>query len=228
MQRNLAAVALLLFLSLNADAKPGATAVPQDSPLCGVCLELDNETLPDKHYFPSREEIMANGGVPLAGITSSDASSISSLVWTTQSSHAVQDESGEVNVGRGTTFARTDRKHGEPSMEPGDVKFSEWAWGGMKECGRGPEGKITAGCHTAHYDNLLCSSHYDDCDDELFTLAVNAVHRSDAAALRDLIEYPGRSTVVLNRGRSAIQLVGCTGEIVGHLPVDPALLRALR
>jgi hypothetical protein len=114
-----------------------------------------------------------------------------------------------------------------PTKEPAGFENSGWAWGGLRECDRGPEGRVSAGCHTTQYDNLLCNSHYDECDNEFFTLAVTAVNEGNARQLRHMLEHSGGGTVLLNRARAAIQLVGCSGDVIGNLPLSAALLRAL-
>ncbi len=228
MQRKLVAIALLIFLSLSADAKTGVVQVSQDPPLCGICFEQDNETLPDKHYFPTKEQTLSAGGGSFAPLMSEDALAISAQVWNTVAAHSGDAPSVAASFASNAPRRMPNGKHGEPSSEPADLKDTDWAWGGFRECNRGPEGKISAGCHSAAYDNLLCNSHYDECDDEFFALAVTAVKNADAMALRDLLHHSGSSTVVLNTRRSAIQLVGCSGDIVGHLPIDPSLLRALQ
>jgi hypothetical protein len=221
----LSALTALLTLSLSASNPPRAASLAQDQPLCGVCLELDNETLPDKHYFPPPQNLTQANAAPLAEHTLG----ISAQVWASASlhaSHSGHNARGEERA-HGPAHA-SGGKHGSPSTVAADHEDADWAWGGVRECSAGPEGKISAGCHTAPYDNLLCNSHYNDCDDELFALAESAVNAGDAPALLRLMQQPGPAVVVLNKSRSAIQLVGCSGAIVGNFPLHAPLLRALQ
>lgn len=58
--------------------------------------------------------------------------------------------------------------------------------------------------------------------DELTDALAQAAARADVAGLAGLVRVP---TVRIVASRSAIQVVGCDGEmIVGHVPVDPDVL----
>ena len=86
MQKKLGAITLVLVLSLNSDGNSAVAPTIEDPPVCGICFELDNETLPDKHYFPTREELEAAGGVLPASFASGEIASISAQVWAWTSS----------------------------------------------------------------------------------------------------------------------------------------------
>jgi hypothetical protein len=224
--RKLIALAFMTLLSLSAHNAPEAATLAQNSPLCGVCLELDNETLPDKHYFP-RELPHALTSTELNSAAPLYSSTISANVWAGDASHAhVHPPNAAADLVESPGSAR--KKHSQLSRNGGDLENEQWAWGGVKECSNGPEGRISAGCHAAPYDNLLCNSHYDDCDDELFWIAESAVRGADVFTLLKLIHQTGSSTVVLNKRRAAIQLIGCSGDVVGHFPINITLLRALQ
>jgi hypothetical protein len=223
MKRVLGAVALLFLLSIHADARRELAPWSQLAVLCGRCMELDNETLPDKHYFPPIDELGADQDLLPEPGTYASAEAASEHIWTPASPHSLPHSPTIATAG--LTAGASANRHGEPSADPAAID-ADWAYGGLRECDRGPEGKISAGCHATQYDNLLCNSHYDDCDNELFALALTAVQSNDAEGLRELLEHSDGSAVVLNRKRSAIQFVGCTGNIVGHLPISAGLLRA--
>jgi hypothetical protein len=223
MKRVLGAVALLFLLSINADARRELAPWSQLAVLCGKCMELDNETLPDKHYFPPIDELAADPDFHREPVVYTSARAASKHIWTPTSPHSLPPSPTIATAGR--VAGASANRHGEPSADPAAID-ADWAYGGLRECDRGPEGRISAGCHATQYDNLLCNSHFDDCDNELFALAVTAVQNNDAEELRELLEHSDGSAVVLNRKRSAIQFVGCTGNIVGHLPISEVLLRA--
>jgi len=61
--------------------------------------------------------------------------------------------------------------------------------------------------------------------EEFGTAIVIATEGSPAEISEILDQHPRR--VVLNEQRSAIQIKGCRGEIIAHIPVDPSRLAGL-
>lgn len=74
-----------------------------------------------------------------------------------------------------------------------------------------------------------CRSHHDWCDSgqmQLATAVIDAVAREEVEYLSGLV---AASSAVIVESRQAIQVPGCDGElIVGHVPVDAALMASLR
>jgi hypothetical protein len=74
-------------------------------------------------------------------------------------------------------------------------------------------------CDTTH--GPLCDFEGEGFGDDLATLASS----SSAARIADLTgSYPGR--ILLNRQRSAVQLTGCDGLVIRHIPVSRDVLAA--
>ncbi len=74
-----------------------------------------------------------------------------------------------------------------------------------------------------------CRGHHYWCGSgpmQLATTVIDAVERDDVVYLSGLV---ASSSAVIVESRQAIQIPGCDGElIVGHVPVDTALIASLR
>jgi hypothetical protein len=245
MRRILAGIGLVLVVFVVAEAKRSTSiAISSSSAVqtkCQKCRELDEQTLPDEHYFPPPPSPDLVGMAPSepSDLGNASAMVVASRVWGEAESHthvrraatkAVAGSSrvsGSLRATKTLPFGGADHDDGEESEGEPDPE-ADWQWGGLRDCDYGPpnNSKIAVGCHESQWKNLLCNSH-NECPEQESELAENAIRERDVDALRALLTHAEASKVVFNRKRRAIQVVGCDGEIARHLPVTDDFVRAL-
>ena len=206
------------LIGLGMVVEPAIATENQPEPQCANCRHKIRAFLPDLHYFPhdpGNDDSTEDDG---------DLEKLAMTIWGLGSEPSASElaprRSRSTEARIELAVARRGQEH-ETAEDPEPEEEEGWSTVEDRKC----EIELD-GCHENQYWTN-CWSH-DECgpEEELAT-AVAAVQAENAIALRELMRGAGAKVVVVNKKRSAIQLLGCTGQVIGHLPVDQAFLEAV-